>query len=363
VAGWFIIILVLAFAGGCNRIMADRLIAAQNRRTRPTPLDAPAAVLEEFRVAHQLRVNAGPPAASLSVWVIDPPPDDRTIVLKGDGQTIVMRRQQPETRPATQATRMTSPATTRLAPPRELRGTIFILHGISHHKEMLPYQFWATLLGASGYRCVLVDLRGHGRSTGDHITYGEAESRDLLRVLDELHRRGLVVGDVGVFGGSFGGSIAIIWASIDSRVKAVVALEPFSSFRDAAMDAGPAVLGRWGWLYRRRDYEQVVRIAARRGGFDPVASSPIAAIARAGAPVLLIHGRDDTFIPPAHSERLHAAAPGRTRLVLVDKADHVTLWQDAAELILRASTAWFGRYLAQPLPTTATTAATRRGDP
>jgi dipeptidyl aminopeptidase/acylaminoacyl peptidase len=50
--------------------------------------------------------------------------------------------------------------------------------------------------------------------------------------------------------------------------------------------------------------------------------SPFNAAARISAPVLLIHGADDTETRPAHSERVFAALAGPKRLIFVPHAGH-----------------------------------------
>ncbi|HEY2748062.1 MAG TPA: alpha/beta hydrolase, partial [Polyangia bacterium] len=62
-------------------------------------------------------------------------------------------------------------------PKRPPRATIFVLHGIRDSKEGLRH--WGEHLSEAGYRAILVDSRGHGHSTGDWLTYGVQESRDL----------------------------------------------------------------------------------------------------------------------------------------------------------------------------------------
>jgi pimeloyl-ACP methyl ester carboxylesterase len=48
---------------------------------------------------------------------------------------------------------------------------------------MLPA---AKELAEAGYRAVLVDLRGHGRSTGKYTTFGVQAAKDLSQVIDAL---------------------------------------------------------------------------------------------------------------------------------------------------------------------------------
>ena len=53
------------------------------------------------------------------------------------------------------------------------RGTVILLHGYGLAQfAMVP---WAIRLAQSGWRCVLVDLRGHGKSTGKKVYFGTRE--------------------------------------------------------------------------------------------------------------------------------------------------------------------------------------------
>ena len=52
----------------------------------------------------------------------------------------------------------------------------------------------------AGYRAVLVDLRGHGRSTGKYLTYGVQEAQDISQVIDALEQQQLIAGEIGVLG-------------------------------------------------------------------------------------------------------------------------------------------------------------------
>jgi len=83
-----------------------------------------------------------------------------------------------------------------VAPGTTLKGTVFVLHGIRDHKESM--RSFGAMLAESGFRAILVDLRGHGRSSGEWLSYGAVESHDLAQVLDALTAQGLVIGKVGV---------------------------------------------------------------------------------------------------------------------------------------------------------------------
>lgn len=334
----FLLLPLLALAG-CNGIVANDLVAPQNLDSPIRGQDASAEVLEEHHVSEQLRFNVGPPPASLSVWIVDPIRLPVSIYIDSDAhdEPKVRLIYAPQTRPSTQ-----SSATRPVPVPK---GTIFLLHGLGDNKEYFPYEFYSFILAGQGYRVILVDSRGHGRSTGDYLTYGARESRDLVQVLDDLQGQGLIVGNVGVLGISYGASTAICWAAIDPRVRAAVALEPFSSLRDATVDAGPILLGSTNWMFSDNDLQKIATRVGKLGGFDVDRDSPLAAIEHCNTPILLIHGKADNFLHPAHSIRLHQADPNHSKLILVDGASHLDLWFKAAEMIARESNRWFEQYL------------------
>ena len=66
----------------------------------------------------------------------------------------------------------------------EPRATILLLHGIYDQKMSLVDLGHG--LAERGFRVVAIDLRGHGRSTGDWLSYGVIESHDLSQLLLSL---------------------------------------------------------------------------------------------------------------------------------------------------------------------------------
>jgi pimeloyl-ACP methyl ester carboxylesterase len=325
----FLLAMLLACAGGCAEMLANKIVTAPNLHRPERGTDAPDTILEASHVSRQLRIPVGPPGASLAVWIINPHQlSGKLYRIDSDGRLHI------EPDPAA-----TQPTTLSATP----RGTVFILHGIWRGKESPEIQLLGLLLASKGFRCVLVDLRGHGRSTGDQITYGAVETHDMVQVLDRLEQEGLIAGNVGVLGGSLGGAVAINWAAIDPRVNAVVALETFSSLREAAVDFAPLVLRGWQWLFSPRAIQRCVDVAGRIAHFDPDESSPIKAIASSKQWVLLIHGEADTWLTPENSRRLLEAGKGHAHLVTLPNIDHVGLWTDpsAVSTIVNLAAKWF----------------------
>lgn len=281
-------------------LLASAIAHAPNQPLSVVPGDdPPPPELARYAALHGVRVEVGPPRAALSAWVLEPP----------DG--------------------------------RRARGTIVVLHGVRLDKRsMMPV---ATLLADAGYRSVLVDLRGHGHSSGAYLTYGVVESRDGMQLLDALESRGIELGPVGLHGFSYGGATAIHWAARDPRVRAVVAVAAFSSLRDVTRDylrryapaIDPAVPRDW--------LDGAVDLGGRLAAFDPDAAAPARAAERLGAALLVLHGVDDPQVPPYHARALAHAAAGRAEveLRLLAGETHASVLADSRGAVKTAALRWF----------------------
>lgn len=327
--------LILCFAQfGCIPDLAEVTVKAPNlQQSRWRSHTLYPDVLELMDDAKQLDIFVGPPDAKLHAWVSEPLPGglvDYKVEIFGLNQRAKIKRL-PAPQPATQ--------------PFKPRGTIVLLHGISDRQELDPYVLYKEFLRTGGYRIVQVDLRGHGRSTGPWISYGVFESKDMVQVLDELDRQGLLTGPVGVLGISYGAAVAIQWAAIDPRVKAVVAVEPYSTFEQVARDAAWIMLGPLRPMLGEDWFKKNIARAGAMAGFDPAQASPLAAIQRVKTPVLLLHSRADELTPYQHSQELYNAAPDHSKMIVLNGHSHFTIWATALHPILSASADWFRTYL------------------
>ena len=183
------LMLTLALAAsGCGNFVAQRMVQAPN--TYPSWLRPPARVELAFDAVMLTNfppqyVEVGPPTARLRYRIIEPADYNFTTTA-----TNWMKRGRPYYH-FSFSTKFTGPTNEWTAHPR---GTVLLLHGYGVAQfAMSP---WAMRLGQDGWRCVLIDLRGHGKSTGNRIYYGLQETRDLSQLLDQLAKDGQLCGPV-----------------------------------------------------------------------------------------------------------------------------------------------------------------------
>lgn len=205
--------------------------------------------------------------------------------------------------------------------PRSAAETALILHGLGDAKDSMAGL--ARLLAGRGLRVVAVDLRGHGRSTGEHIGYGAFEVADLQKVLDRLALEGLGPGrEVAVYGTSYGAHVALQLAAVDRRVDRVVAVGAYRSFRSSVPHFVALRYPEHADL-PDAEIQAAVDRAAERAGFDPEDASAEALMPRGDARVLLVHGAADQVVPLQAARDLAARCPERCRVLPLPGKDHL----------------------------------------
>ena len=189
---------------------------------------------------------------------------------------------------------------------------VILLHGGLGHSGNWGYQVPALV--RSGYRAVLIDSRGHGRSTRDArpFTY-KLMAADVSAVMDTLHLE-----KVGLVGWSDGACTALILASkAPARVAGVF-------FFACNMDpSGAKQITEFTPILRRcigrhaRDYAQ---LSATPDQFDEFSDAvgemqrtqpnySAHDLAQIRVPVAIVHSEHDEFIRREHVEYLARSIP------------------------------------------------------
>jgi uncharacterized protein len=221
--------------------------------------------------------------------------------------------------------------------------TVIHYHGFNSSGGMVlarspqPLLAWPLVLGAinRSYNVLLVDVRGHGRSDGPWDASGVKACNDLVRWVGWL-RKAQDQAWVGLWGNSFGATVGLAMATQQAcGLDAMVLDSPVVS-----------TAGLYSGLIRKPAY-WLVQSALRQLEND----SLLAVLRNSGvtAPVLLIHGLEDSHVPAWHSQQVYsliwrAYEPERVTLWLVPGADHLESLQVVPEFYVQQTLDWFGRW-------------------
>jgi pimeloyl-ACP methyl ester carboxylesterase len=198
---------------------------------------------------------------------------------------------------------------------------VILLHGGMGHSGNWARQ--VPDLVASGYRIILVDTRGHGRSTGGAPFSYDTFATDLLAVMDTLEVSAPLVG------WSDGAVTALALAKrAPERVEGVFYfacnVDP-SGVRPFEMT--PVIqrcINRHQADYKRfsdtpDSFESFQKALGEMQGSQPNWSR--AEVAAVRVPVTIAHAEYDEFIRPEHARYLAETIPG-AKLVLLDGVSH-----------------------------------------
>ncbi len=188
---------------------------------------------------------------------------------------------------------------------------VVLPHGGPAARDSLGFDWWAQALASRGYVVLQPNFRGSDGLGKAHLEagygqWGRKMQTDLSDGVRWLAAQGWIdPARVCIVGASYGGYAAMAGPTLDPGVyRCAVSVAGVSDLR--AMVQWEAEEGG------RRD-APVVRYwnrfmgADRLGDRDLDAISPAAQAARADAPILLLHGRDDTVVPIAQSRILAEA--------------------------------------------------------
>jgi pimeloyl-ACP methyl ester carboxylesterase len=199
----------------------------------------------------------------------------------------------------------------------ELTGVAVIsCHGMLSDKRGAKHVRLAEELERQGVATLRFDFAGRGESQGElfEMTFSH-EVEDVDAAITELCRQGVT--RVGLFGSSMGGAVALLTAARDERVVAVATLAAVAH-PEALDELWPDYVQQW----RERGYVETE--AGRIGqafADDALEQNVIAAARVLRAPVLVVHGTEDTVVPSSDAVDI-ASAARKAQLELVDGADH-----------------------------------------
>ncbi|ARO29214.1 alpha/beta hydrolase family protein [Rhizobium sp. NXC14] len=209
---------------------------------------------------------------------------------------------------------------------------VILLHGGLGHSGNWGYQVPALL--ASGRRVVLIDSRGHGRSTRDVSPYSyELMAADVLAVMDELRlERAAFVG------WSDGACIALILAmTAPSRVEGVFFfacnMDPSGTLEFVPTPVIDRCFARHAKDYAALsatpdDFNSFVEAVSLMMRTEPNYGAED--LGRIGVPVAIVLGEHDEFIKAEHAEYLAGSIPD-AQMIYLPGVSHFAPLQRPAE--------------------------------
>jgi len=200
---------------------------------------------------------------------------------------------------------------------------VVLLHGGLGHSGNWGYQVPALV--RNGYRAVLIDSRGHGRSTRDARPFSyELMASDVLAVMDALHLE-----KAGLVGWSDGACTALILAgTVPRRIAGVFFFACNMDPSGAKPFEATPTLNRC-FSRHAKDYAQLSATPEHFQDFVEAVSlmqrtQPNYSahdLARIRVPVAIVQSEGDEFIKREHAEYLAQAIPN-AEFVVLDGVSH-----------------------------------------
>jgi dipeptidyl aminopeptidase/acylaminoacyl peptidase len=205
---------------------------------------------------------------------------------------------------------------------------VVLPHGGPRARDDANFDWWSQALASRGYAVLQPNFRGstgygHDFKEAGYGEWGAKMQTDLSDGVAYLAKQGIIDPKrVCIIGASYGGYAALAGPTLQKGV-----------YRCAVSVAGVSDLSKMmqDGLLRSGERSSRIRDMKRLFGVESAsdpkldARSPAAQAAKADAPILLIHGKDDTVVPFAHSQKMASALNSAGKpyeFVVLDGEDH-----------------------------------------
>jgi pimeloyl-ACP methyl ester carboxylesterase len=310
---WLFLAALALDCAGCGSFVAHSIARAPNRY--PSWFSAEAPVMLAFNPKMLTNfpaqfINVGPPPARLCYRIVDPADYHFKV-----SSTNWMDGGEKEYEFSFHA-QVPGRTNQWTAAPR---GTVILLHGYGVAQfSMAP---WAIRLAQDGWRCVLLDLRGHGDSTGKRVYFTVEETNDLGQLLETLSRDKELVQPVSLMGESYGAVLALRMKTVDPQIQSIVAIAPYASFSNAVMNIREQycdVVPKWMVKSGIKKLPGLLKIQPNE--FDTTT-----VLRRKPVRALIIAGTEDDIAPPSEVQKVYTLAAPGSEFIVVPDATHEAL--------------------------------------
>jgi fermentation-respiration switch protein FrsA (DUF1100 family) len=225
--------------------------------------------------------------------------------------------------------------------PSKNGATIVVQHGYKANSAgMLAI---GQMLARHGFGVFWFDFRAHGKSEGDHVTFGLDEVKDTHAAVWYLRDQNEVDGDrIGVLGTSMGGATGILAAAENKNIRALAVEAVFAELKDEVA-IGIQVQTR---LPAKPLDAIFLFFAERQPGVHLGAVAPVAKIHQISPrPILIMQGGNDARILPDAGQRLYDAARQPKEYWHEPTAAHGALFKAVPQEYEKRVVDFFSKYL------------------
>ncbi|QZD92899.1 S9 family peptidase [Qipengyuania xiapuensis] len=221
---------------------------------------------------------------------------------------------------------------------------VVLPHGGPTSRDEEAFDWWAQAFASRGYAVIQPNFRGSTNLDDSFVEAGDGEwggkmQTDIGDSLRALAERGIVDADRAcIVGASYGGYSALAGVTIHQNgyrcavgVNGVYDIEDFFRYE---LSGQSSILSRG-----------IERLVGEGTNLDAI--SPTAQASKASAPVLLVHGRDDTVVPFAQSVLMEDAlqdAGKPVTLIELKGEDHWLSQADSRTAMLKAAVAFVEKH-------------------
>ena len=204
-------------------------------------------------------------------------------------------------------------------------GTVIFIHGIGSRKER--FYPMVEFLANQGFQSIVVDLRAHGESEGDYVTFGYHETKDISKIINEMEKSHYL-GSLGIWGQSLGGAISLQMLAKDDRISFGIIESTYSNFDEVIHEYANRLIGiPLGIL---NDY--AIWRAQSIASFDKKDLNPEEVCKKITQPILYVHGTADDRIDVSCAHRNFNVILSKDKeLLLIEGASHVNVWDLGGE--------------------------------
>lgn len=216
---------------------------------------------------------------------------------------------------------------------------VIMCHGFASCKDSLHRIEIAEKFCTSGFATLRFDFYGHGKSYGSFEEFTISKGiEDLKTILDWVEKqKNLNSKKIGVQGSSLGGTIAMLTAAQDARIKCLATWG--SPIRFSELLTGKMVKS----FEKKGFFELESGLRIGKCLYNNMKKHVIArAVEKIALPLLIIHGREDNIVHFTNALDIYKFAKGPKKLQLIDDVGH-----DLKNVprVVDLTLGWFKRWL------------------